>query len=170
MGQISLEGMQFYAYHGVYEEEQIIGNHYSVDVLIETNFEKAAAGDDIFETINYETVYLICQAEMRKKVSLIETLIENIVTAIKFQFSTIENIHVRIQKANPIPGALVSHSAVETNEEYAMKCPRCNSNFICYKDKTCWCHDLRIHPKTRESLKHEFKGCLCKKCLSFYAG
>ena len=177
MGQISLEGMKFYAYHGVYEEEQIIGNHYLIDIYIDTNFNKAAASFDkatashnIVNTINYETVYLICQAEMRKKVKLIETLIGNIVTALKHQFNTIENIRVSIKKENPIPGAQLNYSAVEVEEEYASKCPRCKANFICYKDDTCWCHDLRIHPKTRESIKQEFRGCLCKNCLSFYAG
>jgi 7,8-dihydroneopterin aldolase/epimerase/oxygenase len=170
MGQISLEGMKFYAYHGVYQEEQIIGNYYTIDVFIETNFDKAADEDDIFKTINYETVYLICQAEMRKKVKLIETLIQNIITALKHQFNTIQNVHLRIQKENPIPNAQLKHSAVESSENFESKCPRCKANFICYADDTCWCHDLRIHPKTREAIKLEFKGCLCKKCLSFYAG
>ncbi len=170
MGQISLEGMKFYAYHGVYEEEQIIGNYYTVDVFIESNFSRAANTDDVFDTINYETVYLICQAEMRKPVKLIETLIDNIISALKHQFSTLQSVNVRIQKSNPIPGAQVSHSAVESDESYVSKCPRCNSSFICYKDGACWCNDVKIHPKTRESIKHEFRGCLCKNCLSFYAG
>lgn len=170
MGQISLEGMKFYAYHGVYEEEQIIGNEYTVDIFIDTSFQKASLSDDIHETINYETVYLVCQAEMRKKVSLIETLINNIILALKHQFSTIQNVRVKIQKAHPIPGAQLSHSAVESDESYVSQCPRCKAGFICYKDETCWCQDLRIHPKTRESIKQEFRGCLCKNCLSFYAG
>ncbi len=170
MGQISLEGMKFYAYHGVYEEEQIIGNYYTIDVYIQTSFGRAAVSDDIFETINYETVYLICQAEMRQKVKLIETLINNIIIALKHQFSAIQGVNVRIQKENPIPGAQLSHSAVESEESYVSKCPRCNASFICYTDETCWCQDLHIHPKTREAIQQEFRGCLCKNCLSFYAG
>ncbi len=170
MGNISLEGMKFYAYHGVYEEEQIIGNYFTVDVNIQTNFKKAAESDDVFETINYETVYLVVQSVMKKKAKLIETLIENIIKELKHQFSTIQSVQVRIEKANPIPGAQLSHSAVESEETYTSKCPRCGSSFICYKDESCWCTDLRIHPTTRESIKQEFKGCLCKKCLSFYSG
>jgi dihydroneopterin aldolase len=34
---IGLEGMEFYAYHGVYEEERKIGGKYIVDVLVHTN-------------------------------------------------------------------------------------------------------------------------------------
>lgn len=170
MGQISLEGMKFYAYHGVYEEEQIIGNYYKVDVYIQTSFGKAASTDDVFDTINYETVYLICQAEMRKKVQLIETLIERIIAALKHQFSTMQAVQVRIEKANPIPGVQLSHSAVEEEESFVSQCPRCKASFICYTDASCWCQDVQLHPKTREAIRQEFRGCLCKNCLSFYAG
>lgn len=170
MGKISLEGMRFYAYHGVYEEEKIIGNHYTVDVHIQTNLKKAAASDDVYQTINYETVYLVVQTVMNKPVNLIEKLIENIINGLKHQFATIQSVQVRIEKASPIPGAQLSHSAVEAEEKYTSKCPRCGSSFICYKDESCWCTKLRVHPKTRESIKQEFRGCLCKNCLSFYSG
>lgn len=170
MGQISIEGMRFYAYHGVYEEEQIIGNYYTVDVHIDTNFKKAAASDNVNNTINYETVFLICQAEMKKKTKLIETLSARIIKALRFQFATIQKVRINIKKDHPIPGADMSHSAVKVEESYVSKCPRCASNFICYKDETCWCQSLRLHQKTRESLKQEYKGCLCKNCLSFFAG
>jgi len=170
MGKILLEGMKFYAYHGVYEEEQIIGNYFTVDVHIDTSFHKATSTDSVFDTINYETVYLICQAEMKKKVQLIETLMERIIIALKHQFSTIQAVAIRIEKANPIPGAQLSHSAVEMEDSFVSQCPRCKSSFICYTDGTCWCQDIKIHPKTREALKQEFRGCLCRNCLSFYEG
>ena len=58
MSQIALEGMRFYAYHGFYEEEQIIGNNYVIDVYIKTNFSEAAETDDLYKTINYENCLL----------------------------------------------------------------------------------------------------------------
>lgn len=170
MSLIALEGMQFYAYHGVYDEEQIIGNNFIVDIYITTNYAKAIEKDDIFETINYETVYLVCEVEMKKKVKLLETLAENIIFALKHQFNSIQSVSIKITKKNPIPGARVDNSSIETEQSFVSKCPRCGKALICYKDDNCWCHDLRVHPKTRESIKQEFQGCLCKECLSFYAG
>jgi 7,8-dihydroneopterin aldolase/epimerase/oxygenase len=170
MSLIALEGMQFYAYHGVYDEEQIIGNNFIVDIFISTDYSKAVEEDDIFKTINYETVYLVCEVEMRKKVKLLETLADNIILALKHQFNSIQDVSIKIAKKNPIPGARVANSSIETEESFVSKCPRCGKSFICYKDENCWCHDLRVHPKTRESIKQEFQGCLCKTCLSFYAG
>ncbi|RZK29989.1 MAG: dihydroneopterin aldolase, partial [Hymenobacter sp.] len=32
MGQIALEGLEFFAFHGYYDEEQKIGNKYGVDI------------------------------------------------------------------------------------------------------------------------------------------
>lgn len=170
MGQISLEGMKFFAYHGVYEEERILGNHYTVDIFIETDISSAAMTDNVFETINYETVYLVVQSVMKKPVQLIETLIEKIIHALKHQFATIHQVKIRIEKANPIPGAKLSHSAVETEETFVNSCPRCGRPFICYEDDTCWCQDVKVHPQTQAALRQEFRGCLCQNCLEFYAG
>ena len=170
MSLIALEGMEFYAYHGVYEEEQIIGNNYVIDVYITTNYSMAIAEDDIFKTINYETVYLVVESVMRKNVKLLETLAEHIIFALKHQFNSIQEVNIKITKKNPIPGARVANSSIATAEDFVSKCPRCGKSFICYTDETCWCNDLRVHPKTRESIKQEYRGCLCKECLSFYAG
>ena len=41
MGLIRIEDMEFYAFHGHYREEQIVGNHFMVDVTIETDTDKA---------------------------------------------------------------------------------------------------------------------------------
>lgn len=169
MGLIALEGMQFYAYHGVYEEEQIVGNQFVVDVYIESAV-TAASSDELVDTINYETVFLICQVEMRKKVKLLETLVERIINALKHQFNSIEEVKIRVTKLNPIPGYRVASATIEVDDEFVKKCPRCGRGFICYSDGSCWCKDLKVHPKTLESIKQEFRGCLCSNCLSFYAG
>jgi len=170
MAQISLEGMEFYAYHGMYHEERVIGNTFVIDILIETDLEIAAMSDDINNTINYETIYLICQAEMGHTVKLIETLIVNISKAIRKQFSTIQMLTIKIRKNRPIPGHRVSHSAVEINAEYINQCPRCENPFICYGDDTCWCYGKKIPSETRENLKTRYDGCLCEDCLTFFAG
>ena len=39
---ISLEGMRFYAQHGVYDAEKILGNEYIVDIVVNFNSETAA--------------------------------------------------------------------------------------------------------------------------------
>lgn len=170
MGLIALEGMKFYAYHGVYDEERVVGTNFIVDVYIDSSFAAASQTDRIDKTINYETVFLICQAEMRKPTKLIETIADRIILNLKYQFNTIQNCRVKIRKKNPILGGKVDQAYVESSESFISKCGRCGRGMICYGDETCWCQDLQIHPKTQESLREQFRGCLCKSCLSFYAG
>ncbi len=171
MSVISLEGMKFYAYHGVYKEEKIIGGEYLVDLFIETDISKAASGDDIFQTINYETLYTICEIEMGKSVDLIETLVSNIISKIKKQFKTIQFIRVKIKKLSPPLGGKIEFAAIEEEEAFTTKCGKCGKGMICYSDENCWCNDFKkIHPRTQMMLQEEFGSCLCAKCLDFYVG
>jgi len=146
MGLIALEGMRFYAYHGVYKEEQAIGNYYVIDVYLNTSFNAAIQEDDIYKTINYETVFLICKTVMKKKTKLIETLAAEIINSLKHQFNTIKEARVRIVKENPLAGEMVSNSMVELSESLSSKCPRCSRSFLCYNDDNCWCMSKNIHP------------------------
>lgn len=170
MAMIALEGMHFHAFHGFYEEEQILGNDYVVDVYIETVFTKAAAADDLYQTINYETVYLLCEAVMRKNSKLLEAVAERIVFEIKNQFKGISVLRVKVKKLNPPLGGRVDAAFVEVRGEYTKKCARCDKSIVCYNDKTCWCKETELFKKTAEQLKVQYGGrCLCEECLRFYA-
>ncbi len=170
MGKIALEGMKFYANHGVYEEEQIIGNHFILDVYITTAFDSAVEEDDVHETINYETVYLVCQAEMKNTVRLLETLTQNIIHALKHQFNTIQEVKLRVHKLNPIPGHQLPKATIEESDSFVTQCPRCGDPFICYGDDTCWSFNKQVNSSTQELLKTKVQGCLCNNCLAFFAG
>jgi 7,8-dihydroneopterin aldolase/epimerase/oxygenase len=101
MGKIMLEGMEFYAYHGVYAEEQKIGGTYRVDLSIEFNFDKALTSDNISETIDYGSIYAIIEAEMKKTSKLIEHLASRIVNRILNEFIEIKSIEIKLSKLNP---------------------------------------------------------------------
>ena len=169
MAKIALEGMEFYAYHGYYEEEQVIGGNYIVDVYLEAQVQRAAVKDDLAQTINYESIYHICQREMRQKSKLIENVAERISMGIKHQFGSIKDIKVRVRKMNPpLPGKVHS-SFVEVDGSFSKKCGRCSRPLLCYGDKSCWCMDTHVFQKTLDQLQMQFGNqCLCKECLTFY--
>jgi len=171
MAVIALEGMRFYAYHGFYEEEQILGNDYVVDVHITTAVEQAAVTGDLYKTINYETVYLICEAAMRKNTKLLETVAENISLGLKHQFKSVKELSVKVKKLNPPLGGRVESASVKVDGNFSKKCARCSRPLLCYNDKTCWCMDTKVYKKTLEQLKTHYGGnCLCKDCLAYFAG
>lgn len=113
MTTIALEGMHFYAYHGFYEEERIVGNRYILDVYINANTKGAAMSDDLFQTVNYETVYFICQSEMKKSSQLIETVAQRILSRISRQFERAQGVKVRLRKLNPPLDGQVDAAYVE---------------------------------------------------------
>jgi dihydroneopterin aldolase len=113
MGKISLEGMEFYARHGYYEEERIIGNKYSVDVYIDTDFSEAAKADKIEGTINYEKVYEIVAEVMNIDALLLEHLAGKMINKLKDSFPDAISFTVRISKYNPPIKGLCHRATVE---------------------------------------------------------
>ena len=101
MGKISLEGMEFYARHGYYKEERIIGNKYSVDVTLDVDFTDAALADKLEGTVNYEKVYEIVREVMSIDARLLEHLAGRMIKALKQNFSKIRSVEVKISKYNP---------------------------------------------------------------------
>lgn len=169
MATITLEGMKFYAYHGYYPEERIIGGEYIVDVNISTNINKAAMSDELSNTINYETVYLIVDAEMRKPSKLLEQVLLRIIMGIKYQFDNIATIEAKLTKLNPPMQGEVASSSLSDGQSFKAKCGRCSRGMLCYGDETCWCNTKELYTKTQENVKEQYGGnCLCKNCLDFY--
>ena len=162
--------MRFYAYHGFYEEERKVGQYYIVDVEMETDIRKAAVSDDLENTINYETVFLICQREMRRKSKLLENVVERIGLTLRYNFSNIREMTIRLRKLHPPLGVPIEASMVETDADYSKKCGRCSRPMLCYNDRNCWCLGASVPKRMLESLKSEFGGnCLCRDCVEVYA-
>jgi dihydroneopterin aldolase len=113
---IGLEGMEFYAYHGVYEEERKIGGKYIVDVLVYTNAKDAELHDDLNGTVNYEQIYKVVEQNMQQPVKLIERLARKIMDDIRLFVVKEDTIRIKIRKLNPPLGAKVETSVVEMED------------------------------------------------------
>jgi len=171
MANIALEGMKFYAYHGVYEEEKVLGTDYLVDVFIKTMMPATAQKDKLEETLNYESVYQICKMEMNQPKQLLESVVGAIIKRMKLQFPNMMALKVKVSKLNPPLGGRVAAAVVEDEEVYLQTCPKCNKPFINYIPNDCWERFPNVHPATKELLLKQFGGkCLCDNCLKFYAG
>ena len=112
MGQIALEGMEFFAFHGYYDEEQKIGNKYGVDLYIETNLNAAAASDDLHETVNYETLYNIVLNQMKQPARLLEHIGHRVIEQVLSKFPKVKKVKVNIYKFNPPLGGICHRARV----------------------------------------------------------
>lgn len=113
MGKIILEQMEFYAYHGCFQEEQIIGNRFIVQLELETNTTAAETSDKLHDTVNYQQVYNLVKAQMDVKSHLLEHVARRILDAVNDAFPAIISLRVRISKMNPPMGGKMHAVSVE---------------------------------------------------------
>ena len=110
---IYLKGMQFYAYHGCFEEEQQIGTHFTVDVTLTYDAGKAVASDDVEEAVNYQRVYKTIQRVMKVPRHLVETVADHIIRNIKHDFPQVQAVMVKVCKLNPPLDGKTEYVAVQ---------------------------------------------------------
>ena len=104
MGMIQLEDMEFYAFHGHFKEEQIVGNRFLVNLTIHTAMKRPAQSDNLKDAVNYQTAYEIVKKEMGKKSHLLEHIAARILKALYSHFDTIEKATIKVSKMNPPMG------------------------------------------------------------------
>ncbi len=117
MGKITLEGLEFFAFHGYYDEEQKIGNKYGVDITIETSLDKAGTDDKLSETIDYEELYVIIREEMNKPSRLLENIGGRIMNAVFANFPLITFVDISISKFNPPIGGICRRAVVALSSD-----------------------------------------------------
>lgn len=110
MGLIVLEGMKFYAYHGLHPEERLCGGEFVADVYIEFPFE--GCDDKIACTADYELIYEAVKHRMQQPINLIEFLAECILEDLKQLYPT-AGFKVRISKMRPPLGGPVNRTYIE---------------------------------------------------------
>lgn len=111
--EIRLEGLRFYAYHGVLEQERRVGGHYTLDVCLHLSDASAAIGDDALSgTVNYAEVYDVLREEMAQPSALLEHVVGRMLKALFERFDLIEAADVVLRKDNPPMGAACAGCAV----------------------------------------------------------
>ena len=108
---VALKEVKFYAFHGFYPEENLIGNHFSVDV--EVTFIPKGDSEDLSQTINYEVINTILINEMKNTQKLLETVVKNVIDTIISQFPFIISTTVGIKKISPQMQGEVGYSLVQ---------------------------------------------------------
>ena len=112
MGIIALEGLEFFAYHGVHDEEQRIGNRYQVDIQVVVDFSEAAENDKLKYTVNYGDLYEIIAGVMKIKARLLEHIAQLIISNVRERYPNTEKIEVSISKFNPPIGGVCTRAKV----------------------------------------------------------
>jgi dihydroneopterin aldolase len=112
--EILLEGMRFYAYHGVNPGERALGQRFTVDVVLEVDLRRAGQSDNLADTVSYSAVYKlvrrIVEGEPRQ---LIEAVAEEIAAEILTEFPPVQHVTVTVRKPEvPMKGSMLDAAGV----------------------------------------------------------
>ena len=112
MALIEIEKMEFYAFHGHFKEEQIVGNKFLIDLTIEADLDKASETDRLEDTIDYQAAFKLVKKEMDKKSNLLENIARRILDSIYANLEGVKKATVTIRKMNPPMGGHINSVAV----------------------------------------------------------
>ncbi len=98
---ISINSAQFYAYHGVKQEERTLGGKYEVDLDLYYDATNAIINDDVNLALNYdEAFYVIEEVISNENYHLIETIAREILNLLMEKFPQLQKAKVKIRKIN----------------------------------------------------------------------
>jgi dihydroneopterin aldolase len=115
IGRVSLTGLEFHAYHGIYPHERSSGNKFEVDVEVETEFSASAFQDDLTGTVDYEDLYKVIKDEMEKPSKLLETVGHAIAVKTLETFPNALSVAVNISTFNPPIGGVCKKATVSVS-------------------------------------------------------
>ncbi|MEO6851236.1 MAG: dihydroneopterin aldolase [Mucilaginibacter sp.] len=109
---VLLQGAEFFARHGFYPEEQLLGGWFVVDLSVGFAPNGDLNEDNLATTVNYEELYTIISLQMQESKKLIETAAQAIIDEIRRQYPFIETATITIKKLNPPMKGKVAYSGV----------------------------------------------------------
>jgi len=112
MDPIEIKGMKFYARHGHFKTERVVGNHFEADVILETDCTRAAESDDLNDALNYQVVYDLVKEEMKITSHLLENVAKRILDSIYNRFPGTVHAKVKVSKMNPPMGGEIERVSV----------------------------------------------------------
>lgn len=102
MDKIKLKGLTFYGYHGLFPEENKLGQRFEVDIELFLPLEKAGQSDEMKDSVDYGMVYEITEEIVQgEPKNLIESVAETIAQRLFGSFPSLNACAVEVIKPNP---------------------------------------------------------------------
>jgi dihydroneopterin aldolase/2-amino-4-hydroxy-6-hydroxymethyldihydropteridine diphosphokinase len=99
MDKITIRGLEVFAKHGVYQEENFLGQKFVISVVLHTKTRKAGLCDDLAESINYgEVSHFITDYVTKHTWKLLESVAEHLAEALLLQYPLASQVDLKIEK------------------------------------------------------------------------
>lgn len=101
-----IDNLEVFANHGLFEEENKLGQKFIFDIECELNYKKAMFSDEMTDSISYADIAeVVVKTSTTNTFNLLERLAGEILKNIFTEFSQIENIKLKVNK----PGAPIKY-------------------------------------------------------------
>ena len=101
-----IDNLEVFANHGLFKEENKLGQKFIFDIECELNYKKAMFSDEMTDSISYADIAeVVVKTATTNTFNLLERLAGEILKNIFTEFSQIENIKLKINK----PGAPIKY-------------------------------------------------------------
>lgn len=117
MALIRIDGMEFFAYHGCFKEESIIGTRFIVNIELSVDTTQAELSDNLHHTVNYLSVFQTVKEQMEIRSNLLENVAHRIIEAVKHRFPLVTEASVKVSKLNPPLGGKIDRVSVTISSE-----------------------------------------------------
>lgn len=117
MIKVQLHQLKFNSFHGIHEEEKILGNEYVIDASVEFH-ENAQVITSIHETVNYADIYKIIKMRMEIPTPLLETILMEAGNEIHSRFPQLRAINISIKKMHPPIEGIEGSAIVSYHKEF----------------------------------------------------
>lgn len=102
MDRMIVGGMRFYGYHGVFPEENKLGQQFIVDIELKMDLAKPAESDDLDGTVNYAELHAFAKTIVEgSPFKLIEALTGHIASRVLEAYTMVNEVTVRVTKPHP---------------------------------------------------------------------
>lgn len=105
MGAIRIKNLEVFGHHGVYKEENMLGQKFIIDADLHLDVRKASKRDEITESVHYgEICEFICDFMQKNTFKLLETVADKLAAALLMEYDLLWWVDLEVKKPwAPIP-------------------------------------------------------------------
>ena len=108
-----MKNVRLHAFHGVNQQEQVVGNDFIVNLRASYPLGKAMQSDDVDHALNYTELLEVVKTEMRQPSKLLENVAQRIAEKVFQRFPEVGELCLDLRKVNPPMGADCDGAGIE---------------------------------------------------------
>lgn len=119
MDKIKINNLEVFAKHGVFPEENILGQKFIISATLYTNVRKAGFSDDLQKSIDYgEASHLMKKFIEENTFQLLETVVEQLAEKMLLEIPELEKIKLELKKPWAPIGLSIENVSVEIERSW----------------------------------------------------